>query len=130
MDHGAFDGGQAMMHGPGGVGEFLEEIGAVSGILVLLVLFALLAWGAYRLLPQLGSGARADPAENILRERFARGEVSGEEYESTLEILRSSRSRAEGTWLEPQGGGSPRRSYEDYVREAMKRLRPGRSAGS
>jgi len=42
-----------------------------------------------------GDGAmksvRSDPAEDILRERCARGEIDAEEYERTLEVLRSRR---------------------------------------
>lgn len=36
-----------------------------------------------------GSGASLDAAEQTLRERFARGEISTEEYEEALRVLRS-----------------------------------------
>ncbi len=45
-----------------------------------------------RLFPNRGGserhGARVDSAEEILRERFARGEIDAEEYERSLEVLR------------------------------------------
>ena len=126
MEDRAFEGGA--MHGPPGGWDFVEAIGTFSAFLLLLVLLALLAWGADRLIPRLRVGAWADPAEGILRERLARGEVSAEEYESTMDILRS--SRAQGAFPERRYGSSLRRTYEDYVREAMNRLRAGRGAGS
>ncbi len=67
-----------------------------------------------RLLPSR-RGERAVSAEEILRERFARGEISAEEYVKSYEVLQETPSR---------------RSYEDYVRDAMERLRSGRNTGS
>jgi hypothetical protein len=116
------------MYGPPGGWEFVDAVGTFSAFLLLLALLALLAWAAYRFVPHLRAGGRTDPAEGILRERLARGEVSADEYETTLKLLRS--SRAQGTSPEPRNGSPLRRSYEDYVREAMNRLRPGRNAGS
>ncbi|MGH3146254.1 MAG: SHOCT domain-containing protein [Rubrobacter sp.] len=71
-------------------------------------------WGVTRLLPSL-RGERAGSAEEILRERFARGEISAEEYLKSYEVLKET--------------SSPK-SYEDYVRDALERLRPGRGTGS
>jgi hypothetical protein len=84
-------------------------------ILVLAGLLAVAAWGATRLLPPL-RGERAGSAQEILRERFARGEISAEEFVQSYEILRET----------PAGG----KSYEDYVRDALGRLRPGGGTGS
>ena len=56
-------------------------------ILVLAGLLAVAAWGVTKLLPSL-RGERADSAEEILRERFARGEISAEEFQRSIEILR------------------------------------------
>lgn len=53
-------------------------------------------------------------AEKILRERSARGEISAEEYVKFYEVLHETPSR---------------RSYEDYVRDLMDQLRPGRGTG-
>ena len=83
-------------------------------ILVLAGLLAVAAWGVPRLLHSRRS-ERAGSAEEILRERFARGEISAEEYVRAYEVLQETPSR---------------RSYEDYVRDAMDRLRPGRGTGS
>ena len=49
---------------------------------------------------------RTDPAEETLRERFARGEVGAEEFGKALAILRG----------EPAHG-----DYEDFVRKARER---------
>ena len=65
--------------------------------------------------PSRSTGERAGSAEEILRERFARGEISAEEYVKSYEVLQETPSR---------------RSYEDYVRDAMERLRSGRNTGS
>jgi putative membrane protein len=72
--------------------------------------FGLVAWGALRVFSvRQGGGRTADSAEEVLRERFARGEVDVETYESSLDTLRR---------------GSSRQGYDDYVREAQERLRP------
>lgn len=60
--------------------------------------------------------SRTNSAKDILRERFARGEVSAEEYEQSMQVLRDS--------------NPPHKSYEDYIREAMNRLRRDRGADS
>lgn len=56
-------------------------------------LLAFVAWIVTRLFPRRRDGGAAgatsrDPAEEILRERFARGEISTEEYLRSLKILR------------------------------------------
>jgi hypothetical protein len=83
-------------------------------ILVLAGLLAVAAWGVTRLLPSR-RGERAGSGEEILRERFARGEISAEEYVKSYQVLHETPSQ---------------RSYEDYVRDLMERLRPGRGTGS
>jgi uncharacterized membrane protein len=62
----------------------------------------LIAWAVARIFPK-GRGddrpeAPRDSAEEILRQRFARGEINAEEYERSLEILR---------------GGTTRRTHEE-----------------
>jgi putative membrane protein len=94
-------------------GGFFDLIEGVVAILILAGLLAVAAWGVTRLLPSL-RGERAGSAEEILRERFARGELSAEEYVKSYEVLQETPSR---------------RSYEDYVRALMDRLRPGRGTG-
>ena len=90
-----------------------ELIEGGFALLVVAGLFAVAAWGVTRLLSSL-RGERAGSAEEILRERFARGEISAEEYLKSYEVLQETPSR---------------RSYEDYVRDAMDRLRPGGGTG-
>lgn len=77
-----------MMGGSGGL-----------GILFFIGLLALIAWAAVRVFPDWrerlegsGSAGRTGSAEEILRERFARGEIDAEEYERSLEVLRSGKS--------------------------------------
>ncbi len=91
-------------------GDFFDLIEGGIAILVLAGLLAVAAWGVTRLLPSR-RGERAGSAEEILRERFARGEISAEEYVKSYEVLHETPSQ---------------RSYEDYVRDLMDRLRPGR----
>jgi hypothetical protein len=90
-------------------GDFFDLI--EGGVAILLVAAA---WGATRILP-FRRGERAGSAEEILRERFARGEISAEEYVKAYQVLHETPSH---------------RSYEDYVRDLMDRLRPGRGADS
>ena len=90
----------------------LVEVG--FAILVLAGLLAVVAWGVTRLLPSR-RGERAGSAEEILRERFARGEISAEEYVKSYQVLHET---------------PPQRSYEGYVRDLVDRLRPGGGTGS
>ena len=73
--------------------------------------FGLIVWGSLRILSVGQIGERADSAEEILRQRFASGEMDAEEYERSLEALRR---------------GSSQKGYEDYVREAEEELRSER----
>jgi putative membrane protein len=78
-------------------------------LLLWVAFFGLVAWGALRMFSvRQGGGRAADSAEEVLRERFARGEVDVETYERALDTLRR---------------GSSRQGYDDYVREAEERLR-------
>jgi len=106
-------------HGPMGGWDpfdFFEMMGSVIGLLLLVGLLVLIVWGASRFLSVRRPVGQLDSAENILRNRFARGEIASEEYERSLEVLRES----------PPPGTPQWRSYEDFVREAMWRLRSGR----
>jgi putative membrane protein len=109
---------QGIIHGPyggwgGPPGPFIFFPFLFSALLL-----ALLAWLAFRFLPRWrdgdGLGLRGDRAEEILRERFAHGETTGEEYVRSMQALRKD---------EPRG-------YEDYVRKAKERSDPDRGAGS
>ncbi len=64
-------------------------------------LLALIVWAVVRVFPGQQdnanfSGTPAKPAEEILRERFARGEIDAEEYERSLEVLRNEKRRVKG----------------------------------
>ena len=95
-------------------GDFFDLIEGGIALLVLAGLLVVAAWGVTRLLPPL-RGERAGSAEEILRERFARGEISPEEYVKAYQVLHETPSQ---------------RSYEDYVRDLMDRLRSGRGTDS
>jgi putative membrane protein len=74
------DGDRRMSWGPWVLFPFLFWVG----------LLALVAWIVTRLFPSRRGGAgpaSRDPAEEILRERFARGEITTEEYLRSLEVL-------------------------------------------
>ena len=55
-------------------------------------LVAVVVWLVMRVFPKVRRdeqlGAPRDSAEEILRERFARGEITAEEYQRSIEILR------------------------------------------
>ena len=94
--------------------RFFDLIEGGIAILILAGFLAVAAWGVTRVLPSR-RGERAGSAEEILRERFARGEISAEEYAKAYQVLHETPSQ---------------RNYEDYVRDLMDRLRPGRGTGS
>ena len=59
-------------------------------------LLALIVWAIARVFPIQRNNERQEPpkqsAEDILRERFARGEIEAEEYDSSLRTLRGEHS--------------------------------------
>ena len=64
-------------------------------------LLAFAAWALVRIFPNRGgsdqfSGAREESAGEILRKRFARGEIDTEEYERSFEVMRRERSSMKG----------------------------------
>ena len=73
-------------------GDFFDLIEGGVAFLVLAGLLAVAAWGATRILPSR-RGERAGSAEEILRERFARGEITAEEFQRSIEILRGGTTR-------------------------------------
>jgi putative membrane protein len=77
---------------------------SVLGILWMLVpllfwggLLAVIVWAILRITANrqgdAGVGTGEDSAEEILRQRFARGEIEAEEYESSLATLRGERTK-------------------------------------
>ncbi|MEJ7843541.1 MAG: hypothetical protein WKF95_17390 [Rubrobacter sp.] len=94
----------------GGCGVFGLVAGLV-GVLLLAGLLGVVVLAAVSIWPARGalggrSQLRTDPAEETLRERFARGELGAEEYGKALGILRGEPARGD---------------YEDFVREARER---------
>ncbi|MGB3683060.1 MAG: hypothetical protein WA990_11310 [Rubrobacteraceae bacterium] len=64
-------------------------------------LLALIVWAIVRVFPGQRdsanfSGTPAKPAEEVLRERFARGEIDAGEYERSLEVLKSEKNYLKG----------------------------------
>lgn len=72
--------------------EDLWEPEVLLLILFLGGLVAVVAWLVVRIVPRFRGDERPeaprDSAEEILRERFARGEISAEEFQRSIEILR------------------------------------------
>ena len=77
-------------------------MGGGLGIIFLLVIVALVVWAVVRVLPNQGGdqgGGNSSPraeqssAEDILKERFAKGQIDAEEYEDSLATLRGEQSR-------------------------------------
>ncbi len=100
--------GGDMMGGGSGFGL----AGILLNLLLLVGLVAVIVWVVTTILPtRLTQGQRpeervTDSGEEILRERFARGEIDAEEYERSLETLRRKPKE---------------RTYEDLAREATRR---------
>lgn len=68
-------------------------LAVLLNILITLGVLALVVWAVTRLLPSRpestrGEAEQPDPAEEILRGRFARGEIDAGEYERSLTVLR------------------------------------------
>lgn len=64
-------------------------------------LLAFAAWALIKIFPGRNggsgsSGIREENAEEILRKRFARGEIDAEEYEGSIEILKGERDATRG----------------------------------
>lgn len=58
------------------------------GMLIWVALIALVVWLVIRAAGQRPGGGGAEPAEDLLRRRYASGEIDAEEYRSRLETLR------------------------------------------
>ena len=101
-----------------GMTDILGEIGVLATLLLqrghdpldelwepevlLLILFlgglvAVVTWLVVRIFPRVRGDERPeaprDSAEEILRERFARGEITAEEFQRSIEILRGGTTR-------------------------------------
>jgi putative membrane protein len=81
-------------HGP------LDELWEPEVLLLIVFLGGLVAvvvWLGVRIFPKVRRDERLeaprDSAEEILRERFARGEITAEEYQRSIKILRGENAR-------------------------------------
>jgi len=88
-----------LQHGPGSH-DPLDALWDPEFILLIVFLGGLVAvvvWLGVRIFPKVRRDERPeaprDSAEEILRERFARGEITAEEYQRSIEILRSGTAR-------------------------------------
>ena len=57
------------------------------GMLIWVAVIALIVWLVIRAVGQRPSGGAAESAEELLRRRFAAGEIDTEEYQRRLETL-------------------------------------------
>lgn len=84
----AFSGGGMM----GGMGRMMDGGSMVFWVIFWVAITAPVVWLLRRLFSEHegaeGPEAGGDSAEEILRKRFARGEIDAEEYERSLEVLR------------------------------------------
>jgi len=64
-------------------------------LILVLIVSGVVVWAIIKVVPdwqnRIGLDRREDSAEETLRQRFARGEIDAEEYERSLEVLRSGR---------------------------------------
>jgi putative membrane protein len=58
------------------------------GMVIWVLVVVLAVWVAVRLVGQRPSGGDAESAEELLRRRFASGEIDAEEYDRRLAVLR------------------------------------------
>src|SRR5919202_6940630 len=88
-----------LQHDPG-PHDPLDELWDPDFLLLIVflgVLVAVVVWLGVRIFPKVRRNERLeaprDAAEEILRERFARGEISAEEYQRSIKILRGEDAR-------------------------------------
>jgi putative membrane protein len=70
-----------------------DWIGAVAWTILGFIVLGVVLWAVFRILPspwqdRVGPDKSESSAEEILRQRFARGEIDQEEYEQRLRVLR------------------------------------------
>ena len=58
------------------------------GMIICLVIIGLVIWLVVRTMNQRPGSGHGEPAEEILRRRFAAGEIDEEEYAKRVEVLR------------------------------------------
>ena len=89
-----------------------DWIGAVAWTILGFIVLGVVLWAVFRILPspwqdRVGPDKREDSAEEILRQRFARGEIDQEEYEERRRVLRKEREESPAAHRANADGGSP-----------------------
>lgn len=69
-----------------GTGSAFSVTASLVAMLVVVVLLVVAIWAITRMTAR-GSAERGDPAFDILRQRFARGEISQAEFDDAKRIL-------------------------------------------
>jgi putative membrane protein len=89
-----------------------DWIGAVAWTILGFIVLGFVLWAVFRILPspwqdRVGPDKREGSAEEILRQRFARGEIDQEEYEERHRVLRKEREESTADHRANADGGSP-----------------------
>jgi putative membrane protein len=76
-----------------------DWIGAVAWTILGFIVLGFVLWAVFRILPspwpdRVSPDKREGSAEEILRQRFARGEIDQEEYEESRRVLREESAAA------------------------------------
>jgi putative membrane protein len=78
-----------------------------GGLILTVLVLVLVVWAIIKVFPdwqdRVGLNRREDSAEETLRQRFARGEITAEEYERSLEVLRYGKVSENGRVPEKSG---------------------------
>jgi putative membrane protein len=80
------------MMGNWGYGYGLGSFGMIFGWIIMIAFWALIIWGGIAFVQWLvnqGSQKKGDTGIDILKERYAKGEISKEEFESKKKDLNS-----------------------------------------
>jgi putative membrane protein len=78
-----------------------------GGLILTVLVLVLVVWAIIKVFPdwqdRVGLDRREDSAEETLRQRFARGEITAEEYERSLKVLRYGKVSENGRVPEKSG---------------------------
>lgn len=80
------------MMGNWGYGYGLGSFGMIFGWIIMIAFWAFIIWGIIAFVQWLanqGSEKKSDVAVNILKERYAKGEITKEEFEAKKKDLNS-----------------------------------------
>ena len=77
-----------MMHWGGDFGMGMGIFGMVFMLLIWILVIVLLIYLIQAIMNKGGSAKQVETAEEVLKKRFARGEMSIEEFEEAIAVLR------------------------------------------